>query len=211
VTQRLLYRADPATPTVYKYVDTIDDNTTTTYTDDGTNAPGRTPPETSPSSVSLAGIPASGPGSIVWPIKSGDPVNILVICDDLPAQAALEAATGAGGVREALIQDGRISIAEATARGTAYLKAQSRVIETVSHRSRDLNTRSGALVTVDLPPPTDLHGTYRIQDVGISTFNPAAGIPPTFDAHSSSSRYTLEDLLRQIADTDSPPTTGETS
>lgn len=209
VTQRILYRADPATPADYKYLDTINDNTTTTYTDDGSKAPGRTPPLTSPSSVSLAGIPASGPGAIVWPIKSGDPVNILVIVDDVPAQTALAAATGASGIREALIQDGRISIAEATARGTAYLKAQSRVVETVSHRSRDLNTRSGALVTVDLPPPTDLHGTYRVQDVGISTFNPAAGIPPTFDARSSSSRYTLEDLLRQLANTDPPPTKGE--
>ena len=210
VSQRILYRADPDAPTVYKYVDTIPDNTTTTYTDDGSHAPGRTPPLTSPSSVSLAGIPASGPGSIQWAIKSGDPVNILVIVDDPAAQAALAAATGTDGIREALIQDGRISIAEATARGTAYLQAQSRVVETVSHRSRDLNTRSGALVTVDLPPPTDIHGTYRVQDVGISTFNPAAEIPPTYDARSSSSRYTLEDLLRQLANTDPPPTKGET-
>jgi hypothetical protein len=211
ITQRLIYRADPDAPATYKYVDTLDNVTATTYTDDGSNAPGQTPPLTSPSSVSLAGIPASGPGSIVWPIKSGDPVNILVIVDDVPAQTALATATGTSGIREALIQDGRIGITEATARGTAYLKAQSRVVETVSHRSRDLNTRSGALVTVDLPPPTDLHGTYRIQDVGISTFHPAAGLPPNFAATSSSSRYTLEDLLRQIANTDPPPTTGETA
>jgi len=210
ITQRILYRADPAAPTTYKYLDTINDATTTSYTDDGTTAPGRTPPTTSPTSVALAGIPVSGPGSIQWAIKGGDPVNILVVIDDQAAINALAAATGTNGLRETLIQDGRISIAEATARGQAYLAAQSRVIETLSHTSRDFNTRSGALVTIDLPPPTDLHGTYRVQDVGIATFNPAAGIPPTFDARSSSSRYTLEDLLRQITHTTPPATTGET-
>lgn len=161
---------------------------------------------------SLTGIPATGAGAILWTILAGDPVDLLVIVDDLAAQATLKTLLGgsATGIREALIQDGRIGIPEATARGTALLKLQSAVLETLRHRSRDPNTVSGALVTVDLPPPTAITGTFRIQDVTVASFNPAAGIFPTYDAQSSSSRYTLEDLLRQLSRTDPPPTTGET-
>ncbi|HXU01820.1 MAG TPA: hypothetical protein VN903_12555 [Polyangia bacterium] len=161
---------------------------------------------------SLTGIPASGTGAIVWAILAGDPVDLLVIVDDLNAQAVLQTLLGgsATGIREALLQDGRIGIPEATARGQALLKLQSAVLESLTHRARDPQTVAGALVSVNLPAPTGIVGTYRIQDVTVSSFHPAAGIYPTYDAHSSSSRYTLEDLLRQLSRTDPPPPTGET-
>lgn len=157
----------------------------------------------------LTGIPASGAGSIVWLINRGDPVNLVVIQNDLDAQAALAALTGGDGVRESLLQDGRISLSEALARGQALLASNGRVRETLTHRSRDLNTRSGALVTIDLPPPTDIHGTFRIQDVNIGQFNARGLVMPTFDAKSSSERFTFEDLLRQVADTAPPPAKGD--
>ena len=160
----------------------------------------------------LIGIPPNGGGAILWAILAGDPVDLLVIVDDLAAQATLKAVLGgsATGIREALIQDGRIGIKEATARGTALLQLQSTVLESLTHRSRDPQTASGALVTIDLPAPTSISGTFRIQDVTVATFRPHAGLFPTYDARSSSSRYTLEDLLRQLSRTDPPPTTGET-
>ncbi len=161
----------------------------------------------------LTGIPAPGQGlSVVYPILAGDPVDLVVIVDDLAAQATLQSLLGgsATGVRETLIQDGRIGIKEATARGQAVLTLQSTVLESLTHQSRDPATASGALVSVNLPAPTSIVGTYRIQDVTIARFRPASGLPPTYEAHSSSSRYTLEDLLRQLSRTDPPPTTGET-
>jgi hypothetical protein len=158
----------------------------------------------------LIGIPTAGTGSIVFPIGRGDQVSIIVIVDDVPAQTALAAAIGGDGVREGLLVDGRIGLEEAASRGRALLVKQSTVLETLQHRSRDVGTRSGSLVTIDLPPPTDIHGTFRIQDVTISTFNARGIVPPQIDAKSATSRTTFEDFLRTLADTAPPPATGET-
>lgn len=183
------------------------------------------------SSNSLIGIPASGAGAlvqsvswgmaitmapsltgvtgIVYDIRQGDQVNLVAIMDDQTAQQTLAALVGGTGIRESLLQDGRISLTEASARGQALLVAHRSVLETFTHRSRDPNTRSGALVDVNLPAPTDIVGTFRLQDVTIRTFNPRGLAPPVYDASSSSQLFTFEDLLRQISNTAPPPATGE--
>jgi hypothetical protein len=150
-----------------------------------------------------------GTTGVVWPLLKGDPVNVVALVNDTAAQSALAALIGGDGVRESLLQDGRISLTEATARGRALLAGHKSVRETFAHKSRDINTRSGATVAVDLPAPTDIHGVYRLQDVTISTFNPRGIVPPTFDSTSSSQRFTFEDLLRQVANTTPAPSTGE--
>jgi hypothetical protein len=155
----------------------------------------------------LKGIPAAGVGAIVWTILRGDPVNILIILDDLPAQAALAAAVGGTGVREALLQDGRIGLAEANARARALLQQRHAIIESVSHVSRDPKTRSGAMISVNLPAPTNITGTFRVQDVTVRKFR--ADVLPNFEARSSSARFTFEDLLRRITESTPPPATGE--
>jgi hypothetical protein len=173
----------------------------------GTSIPWGTPVTTAPA---LIGIPATGAGAIRWALLRGDPVNVVVIVDDLPAQAALAALLGGGdGVRESLLADGRIGLTEAAARGRALLAANKAVRETVAYRSRDPNTRSGAQIVVDLPAPTDIHGTYRIQDVGITRFHARGLVPPTYETRASSQQFTFEDWIRQLARTQAPPATGE--
>jgi hypothetical protein len=158
----------------------------------------------------LIGIPATGAGAIAWALLRGDPVNVVVIVDDLAAQAALAALLGGGdGVRESLLADGRIGLTEAAARGRALLAANKAVRETVAYRSRDVQTRSGARVVVDLPAPTDIHGTYRIQEVGITRFHGRGLVPPTYETRASSQQFTFEDWIRQLARTQAPPATGE--
>jgi hypothetical protein len=159
----------------------------------------------------LTGIPATGAGAMTTPIPRGTDVNIVVILDDEPAQAALAAVLGGTGVREGLLKDGRIGLEEAASRGQALLKAHSTVLETLAHRSRDVKTRSGSLITVDLAAPADIHGIFRIQDVQIGPFNARGLVFPTIDARSATSRTTFEDFLRTLADTAPPPATGETS
>jgi hypothetical protein len=173
----------------------------------GTSIPWGTPVTTAPA---LIGIPATGAGAIAWALLRGDPVNVVVIVDDLAAQAALAALLGGGdGVRESLLADGRIGLTEAAARGRALLAANKAVRETVAYRSRDVQTRSGARVVVDLPAPTDIHGTYRIQEVGITRFHGRGLVPPTYETRASSQQFTFEDWIRQLARTQAPPATGE--
>ena len=144
----------------------------------------------------LTGIPALGvTGAIVLPIRPGDPVNLLIALDDVPAQTALAALVGGDGVQVGYLQDRRISIGEAQARARALLEQRKDIAITVRYTSRDIQTRSGAVVTVDLPAPMALAGTFRIQDVQIGPF--AAHAFPVYQVTASSSRFTFEDLLRR--------------
>lgn len=197
VTARKLYRT-PAGGAIYKLVATINDNTTTTFLDNvadaslGVVASGETVTQ-------LTGIPASGPGSILYPILISDPVNIMVVCDDVPAQVALAASEGGGsdGIVEHYIQDGRLAIAEATATGNADLTLFSRPILTVKYTTRDPKTRSGKTVHVDLPS-LNLLGDFTIQSVTIDQIDIAEGVYPRYTVEASSVHFSFEDVLRKF-------------
>lgn len=148
----------------------------------------------------VTGIPASGPGSIALAILAGDPVNLLVIVDDLEAQAWLQAALGgppATGVIEGYLQDRRISYAEANSRALALLDQKGTVLETVRYRVRDPRTISGATISVDLPAPMEVRGSYAIQDVTISGFLGRGTVNPIYDVVASSARFSFEELIRR--------------
>ena len=150
----------------------------------------------------LLGIPTSGAGSILYPILKGDPVNLFVQEDDLLAQAALAAQLGSGdGIQEDEIQDRRLSVTEARARAQARLAllgardASGQVgVLTVTYRSRDINTRAGSLIAINVGPPTNLVGEFLIQRVTIAHFLPA--LNPTYEVEASSVRFTDTELLR---------------
>jgi IPT/TIG domain len=143
----------------------------------------------------IIGIPASGPGAIVLPILLGDPVNLLVVADDLNAQAALAALVGGTGVVEGFEQDNRISYDEALARALARLDLKSTVQITLRYRCRDPRSRSGVLVAADLPSFA-LAGSFEIQDVTIGSFLGTEELP-MYDVTASSDRMTFEDFLRR--------------
>ena len=145
----------------------------------------------------LTGIPASGPNAIRLAILAGDPVNLLAIANQLDAQAALAAILGTDGVIEGYLQDRRISAAEAASRAQALLDLRALIRETVRYRSRDPQTFSGATITVNLPAPTNIVGSYQVQDVTISGFLGRSGTFPIHDVVASSVRFSFEDLIRQ--------------
>jgi hypothetical protein len=151
----------------------------------------------------LLGVPASGDGAIVYVIPKGDDVNLWIQVDDAVAQAAAallftSAAGGThSGIIEDVIQDRRLSAVEARARGTAHLAQRRDVQLRIAYRSRDVNSRSGRTVTVNLlAPPYSLSAQFIIQSVRIHDFTPA--LLPLFDVEASSARFSFEDLLRRI-------------
>jgi hypothetical protein len=151
----------------------------------------------------LEGIPASGVGAVVIVVKSGDPINLVVQVDDAPAQAQLAAVIGGDGVQEAYLQDNRISETEARARAAAALTLRRTVEETIHYESRDRLTQSGTTIAVNLPLPTNMAGSYKVQQVTISGFE-IPTLPPVRTVEASSNRFTFEDLLR-LARTVTPP------
>ena len=166
----------------------------------------------------LTGIPATGRGAVVGPIQyntairaaplltgvtvdepieAGAEIYAVVRVDDAAAQTTLAARLGvATGIREEWIQDRRLSYGEAKARGQATLQVRPLDALSISYRCRDLGTAVGKTITVNLPAPTNIVGTFRIQAVTITNFRPHAWQPPTFLVQASSTRFTFEDWLR---------------
>jgi len=173
------------------------------------------------------GIPASGPGSITTtvlygsqaipapmlvgvtgvnqPLLKGSAVHIWVQRDDVAAQAEEAARSGGDGVVEYLITDQRRGLDSLAARCEADLKMFARPIVTVSYATRDIKTKSGKPVTVNLTAPPSratraiaVSETLTIQDVTIDQIGIARGLAPRFRVRASSVRFSLEDTLRRI-------------
>lgn len=149
----------------------------------------------------LKGLPpVGGAGAILYTIKNGDPVNVLILVDDVAAQAALAALLGGGasGIQESYKQDRRLSIAECYAEANALLARSKDPLVTVRYKTTDAQTVSGAIVTITLGAPVNVSGSFRIQDVTISGFTADGKKNPNYDVVASSQRFTFEDLIRQM-------------
>ncbi len=112
----------------------------------------------------------------------------------------MAARDGGDGIYEYLVQDERRAEASLVALCEAHLLAYKAPIATVTYATRDLKTKSGKPVAVDLRSPP-IHGTLVIQDVTIDQIDLTPGLAPRFTVTASSVRLSLDDLLRQLAGT----------
>ena len=150
----------------------------------------------------LTGITASGAGAILYDLIKGDDVNLFVTRNDTAAQTTLSALLStilgddSDGVQEDYIQDRRLSQTEAEARGDALLALRSATEVSIRYKSRDPLTKAGRTISVSLGSPTSVTADFKIQQVVISNFHPSPDFYPDFDVQASSTRFSLEDLLR---------------
>jgi hypothetical protein len=182
---------------------------------------------TGKSGNTLTGIPATGPGCVAAAIpagtlvqeasvltgvtgllralRKGAPVNIWVQRDDVPAQQAF-AARGStvdhpiDGVLEHEIVDERRGEASLSAYCDADLQVFSRPIQTVTYATRDVKTKSGRPIVINLTVPP-IAATLTIQDVTITQIDTLPGVPPRYDVSASTMRFSVQDLLARLADT----------
>ena len=147
----------------------------------------------------LTGIPASGPGAILYRDSRGRRRQPVGQCDDVAAQAALAALEGppSDGIVEHFIQDRRLSLATATATGNADLALFARPIQALTYATHDTKSAAGKTVSVNLPPLA-LAGTFTIQRVTIDQLGAAPNLPPRYTVEASSVRFCLEDVLRRL-------------
>lgn len=152
----------------------------------------------------LVGVPSSGDGSVLYTIPKGEPVNGFLIVDDLSAQADLAGLLddGSDGVVEDIIVNNSLSLVELQARLTATLALRRTIEASISYQvggnvpsAGVRNTKSGRTIVVDLPTPTIVADSFKIQEVRISNFQPA--LEPVYQVTASTNRFSFEDLLRQ--------------
>ena len=175
----------------------------------------------------LTGIPASGVGSltaavrsgtvrsiphltgvtgVLYAIPKGEAVNVIVTVNDATAQTAMAGFVGGDGIHEMFLSDGRWSITEATARGTAELSQRKDPLTTIRLDSRDQTITAGRTITFTLTNPA-ITGTVKIQRVTITDLGaggPSPHMPyvyPLRTVELSTKLYSLEDLLRRIRET----------
>jgi hypothetical protein len=174
---------------------------------------------TGKTATSLTGIPATGPGAIVASVAynstitaapallgvvglvesviRNSPVHVWVQRDDLAAQAYMATLDGGGdGVYEHIWSDERRSEASLNQVCDAQLALYSRPLVTVVYASRDLKTKSGRTVTINLPTPA-IAEALTIQDVSISEIG-MKGAWPKFTVTASTVRQTFEAVLQML-------------
>lgn len=156
---------------------------------------------TATAAPALTGVPASGAGAILYTILKGDQVNLLAQVDDYVAQAALAAylssvlGSDSDGIQEDYLSDGRISYTEALARGRAQLALRGLIETAVTYKSRDKNTASGRVMSVNVVAPTSVFDDFKIQQVTITGFSENDALFPTFSVSSAPTRFSFDDLL----------------
>jgi len=126
-------------------------------------------------------------------------VSLWITCNGAAAQAALAATEGGDGIHEYVITDGALeTIAACVNRGNAELLLFQDVQRQLEYTTRDTLTRSGASITINLPPPQDQHGTFMIQQVRIDQIDMYVRTLPRYTVSASSTKFTLQDLLRHV-------------
>ena len=171
----------------------------------------------------LVGIPATGPGAIttavlygsqaipapmlvgvagiIRPLLKGSAIHLFLQRDDPLAQAEEAARAGGDGIIEYLITDTRRGVESLAARCEADLQLFARPIVTVAYATRDLKTKSGKPVVLNLPSQA-LTTTLVIQEVTIDQIDIARHLAPRFTVRASSVRFSLEDVLRRMIATE---------
>ena len=136
-------------------------------------------------------------------VALGAKLHLWVQRDDLAAQAALgaleldEYGNPTDGIHEVLaVKDERLSEETLTAWLDADLARYSRPVVTIRYTTRDMKTRSGARLAVNLPAPANISGSFTIQDVTIGFDGPS--LAPRYQVVASSVIFTLTDLLRRV-------------
>jgi hypothetical protein len=155
----------------------------------------------------LTGITSGSPsnGSITYTIPKGQDVSLLVEVNDTGAQELIGAilldddGNETDGILEGYLQDRRLSEAEAIARGQAYLDLHSEIETTIYYQCQDLKTKVGRDIDVDIADPMPINGTFKIQTVDESFMTQPDGQTLVFfDVMASTTRFSFEDLLRQV-------------
>jgi len=174
----------------------------------------------------LTGVPASGPGAltntiryganlvalpiltgvtgITAPIPRGTPINLWVTRTDVAGQSDqividdLNDRVLVDGIYEGpIIVDERRGLLSLTALCDATLALFAQPIQTVRYATRDTKTKSGKPVTVNLASPP-ITADLVIQAVQISEIDIAPGLAPKFEVTASSTRFSLDSLLRKL-------------
>ena len=123
-------------------------------------------------------------------IPAGATVNVASVYDG--------SAGSPYGVREYWLSDQEcITPALCQARALAEYTLFGHPLVSAAYQTRDVTTRAGKTVTISLGAPTNVSQSLLIQNVVITQFV-VPNTYPLFEVKASSTKFTLQDLLRRL-------------
>lgn len=145
----------------------------------------------------------TGVSGIVYAIHENDEIHVIAEVEDTGAQTALATVLGGGlsGQVTNYLQDGRLSLSEATARGTADLATFSTSLKELGYTYKvpQRYVRAGRSITVSVTSPFTVSGTFTIQGVTMTPYGDIGGT--NFEVfqqiEANGFARTLYDLLSQ--------------
>jgi len=146
----------------------------------------------------------TGCSGLLYDLAANDEISLLVQATDATATTALATILGGGlsGQATNYLQDGRLSISEATARATADLATFSGSLDEVSftYKTPQRYVRAGRLVTLNITAPFTLSGTFTLQSVELKPYGVVSGsrFEMIQSVECSGFTRTLNDLLLQL-------------
>lgn len=194
VTGRKLYRTIAGGST-YLLVGSIGDNTSTAWTDTVADASlGQAEPTKSTVPALLTGV-----SGVTTTIPAGSALPLMVTRNDVTAQAVIAALEGGDGIHEFTVKDSSlVTVAACNARGDAELALFKTFLTEITYVTRDVATRAGKPITVNLGSPTNISVTLQIQSVTWSQFG-IPNQPPLLTVKAGQVKFNLQDLLRRVA------------
>jgi hypothetical protein len=139
----------------------------------------------------------AAPGSefVAQTHQVGARVQSVRVRNDSTAQSNLAAMDGSDGVRESAIRDVSDDYLSAAATGDAELAAYADPVVTVRYVTRDVNTKPGRDIAINI---AGINDTFRIQRVVISGFEQSRYTFPLRAVEASSRRFGLVELLKRV-------------
>jgi hypothetical protein len=146
----------------------------------------------------------TGCSGILYDIAANDPVDVIVDVTDGAATTALATLLGGGLSGQAInvLQDGRLSVSEATARATADLATFGSALEETgfTYKTPKRYVRAGRSVTLAVTTPLSIAGTFTIQVVTLKPYGIVSGSSFDVRQHVELGVFSrsLNDLLKQL-------------
>jgi hypothetical protein len=156
------------------------------------------------SGIDTASSTLTGCSGILDDIAVNDEIAVIATDVDASATTALATTLGGGlsGQATHYLKDGRLSLAEATARAAADTSRLGGALQETSftYKTPQRYVRAGRSVTLNITAPLTLSGTGTLQVVTLEPYGAIGGT--LFEArqkvHVSTFTRTLTDLLKQL-------------
>ncbi len=138
----------------------------------------------------------TGVSGVTTAIPSGTPVNVVILIDDVAAQAAVAAVTLDDGVITGFVNNNQLTGDELIIFAKAFIDQHKDTDIALEYDCRDQNSHVGYIIGAEYDPPTDLIDDFLIQQVDLKGFE--RGVAQNYHVKARKVHVTFETFLDSL-------------